>query len=89
MRALILTRTSLVWLILVAATIVALRAGFDLPADLRLARIAVLCIAFIKVRFVLCEFMELRAAPLPMRLLVDVWCAAVCATLIVLFLGVA
>ncbi len=87
MRALFLSRTSLVWLILVAATMLALRAGFDMLADLRLARLAVIGIAFIKVRFVLREFMELREAPLPMRLVVDVWCAGVCGTLIALFLG--
>ena len=89
MRAIIHTRTSLVWLILVVATMVALRAGFDLPADLRLARVAVLGIAFIKVRIVLREFMELRAAPLPMRRVVDVWCIGVCGALIALFLGAA
>ena len=46
---------------------------------------SVLVIAFIKVRFVGLEFMELRQAPLPLRLIFELWLILACATLLILY----
>jgi len=43
-------------------------------------------VSFVKVRFVMHEFMELRHAPLFMRLLADGWIIAITAILIGLYL---
>jgi hypothetical protein len=58
--------------------------GFGI-ADLRHAGIAILIVTFVKVRFVMLEFMELRNAPAFMRLGAQAWAAGICAILIVLF----
>ena len=74
-------RMVLWWLLLVALTLASLEGAGELG---RWANAAVLVIAFAKVRIVVREFMEVRSAPLPLRLSLDVWGVAVCGTLIVL-----
>lgn len=59
--------------------------GF-LIRNLRAAGIAILVIAFIKIRYVILDFMEIRRAPLPMRIGAEIWVVAV-ATAIVLLYG--
>jgi len=49
---------------------------------------AVLAIAVLKGRYVVLDFMELRHAPLPMRLAAEAWGVLLGITLISLFLGV-
>ena len=77
-------RVTAVWLFLVVATLLswesARRAG-----DPRLAASAVLVIAFVKVRFIGLEFMELRTAPLPLRLAFELWLLVVCSAQLVLY----
>jgi hypothetical protein len=78
------TRITAVWLILVVATLVSwesARAG----SDQGLATSAVLAIAFVKVRFIGLEFMELRTAPLPLRLAFELWLLVVCSVLLALY----
>lgn len=76
-----------VWGALIAATLVSWWLGTDHGVDdVRTASVAILLVAFVKVRFVGMYFMELRHAPLPLRLLFEGWCAAVCTTVIVMYL---
>jgi hypothetical protein len=75
-----------VWLSLVAATLVSWRFGQGfLIHGLREAGIAILVIAFIKIRYVILDFMEIRRAPLPMRIAAEIWVVAVCTTMVLLY----
>lgn len=80
-------RTTLVWFILVAATAASWEfghgVGFD---DIRYASVAIIVIAFIKTRLVILDFMEIRHAPLAMRIVGEVWGVIICTALIVLYL---
>ncbi len=49
------------------------------------AGIAVIVIAFVKIRYVVLDFMELRTAPLGMRVAAEAWCIVVCSTLVLLY----
>ena len=80
-------RTTLVWFILVAATMASWEFGHGVGFnDVRYASIAIIVIAFIKTRFVILEFMEIRHAPVAMRIVGEVWGVVICAALIVLYL---
>lgn len=80
-----ISRATYVWLGLVLATLASLYVGDGLSIDGGYAAAAVLIIAFVKVRLVIFEFMEVRDAPRTMRFAVDVWAIIACAVLIVLF----
>ncbi len=60
------------WLILLAATLVTWYLG-EVGAAGTGAIVAMLCIAFIKGRLVILDFMELRAAPRLWRVLLEGW----------------
>jgi heme/copper-type cytochrome/quinol oxidase subunit 4 len=71
-----LARTAVtpVWLLLVAATIVSYILGADYgPGNHTAATVAVMTVAFIKVRFVGLYFMELRHAVPALRLAFEAW----------------
>jgi heme/copper-type cytochrome/quinol oxidase subunit 4 len=69
MTALLRHSTTYVWLLLVAATFASWWLGTDHGLDSHTtATLAIMTVAFIKVRFVGLYFMELRDAPLPLRL---------------------
>jgi hypothetical protein len=76
-------RISVVWLLLVVATLASW--GSARGADRRLATGAVLVLAFAKVRFIGLEFMELRSAPPALRLAFEVWLLVVCTALLGLY----
>jgi hypothetical protein len=78
------TRIAAVWLALLAATLLSWESARG-AADLRLATSGVLLIAFAKVRYIGLEFMELRTAPLALRLSFEAWLVAVCAALLALY----
>ncbi|MDG5482808.1 cytochrome C oxidase subunit IV family protein [Mycolicibacterium gadium] len=82
---LVRNRAGLSWLILVAATLVSWAVGADHGTGSMVA-IVVLAIAAIKVRLVGLDFMELRHAPIPLRVLFEVYCFAVWAVLSGLYL---
>ncbi|MBT8340354.1 MAG: cytochrome C oxidase subunit IV family protein [Desulfatitalea sp.] len=86
MKALILSRVTLIWLILAGATLLSWEmghgAGFD---DIRYASTSIIAIVFIKIRFVILEFMELRHAPVPVRVAAEAWVVVVGTVLIVLY----
>jgi Prokaryotic Cytochrome C oxidase subunit IV len=68
-----------VWALLVAATLTTWSVGG--------VSVAVLVIAFVKVRLVGLYFMELRSAPIPLRLLFEGWVVVTCSVLIGLYLS--
>jgi len=74
------------WAVLVGLTAVSWWLG-DGHGPARFATIAVLLVAFFKVGVVGAHFMELRHAPLVLRMIFNAWCALVCTVLIVLYLG--
>lgn len=86
MKALWLSRTSLTWAVLVAATLLSWELGHGVGLQHRAAGAAVLAIAFIKVRLVMLEFMEIRSAPRWMRAIGETWVVLTAALLIGLFL---
>lgn len=88
MKSLWLSRTSLVWVLLVTATLLSWALGHGAGVnDARAAGVAILVLTFIKVRFVILEFMEIRSAPIWMRAVGEGWIVLVCALLIGLFIS--
>lgn len=74
------TRTTLVWLALIAATCFSWLLGTDHnigSGSLKAAGAVILGVAFVKVRFVGMYFMELRNAPGPLRWLFEIYSFAV------------
>lgn len=74
-----------VWLLLMAATIVTTWVLTKDTFTARVATIAIVLIAAIKVRLVLLHFMELRHAPLPLRIVFEGWVLAVTGALLTLY----
>lgn len=80
------SRITWVWSALVALTVAAWILGHDVGLrDASFASVAVIVLAFVKVRLVALDFMELRHAPEGVRWAVEVWCVVVCAALCGLF----
>ena len=73
-----------VWFLLMAATLSSWQLGVQESTSA--ATVAVLAVAFTKAWFVGMYFMELRNAPLPLRLLFQAWIVLVCGVLIGLYL---
>jgi len=75
-------RLTVVWIVLITATVVSTwvfsRATFRPPV----AVVGTFLIAALKVRFVMLDFMELRHAPVPVRVAFESWIALV--TLLIL-----
>jgi hypothetical protein len=90
-KELLLGRTTWIWLLLVVVTATSWWLGQDEMglANLRYASLAIIVLAFIKVRFVILDFMEVRHAPLPMRVVGEAWIVIVCAVLVTLYLRAA
>ena len=59
--------------------------GFGFGDQVQYAAVAILIITFVKVRYVFLDFMELRNAPLPLRLAFEAWAVIVCSMLIFLY----
>lgn len=87
MAGLIFHRATAVWLLLVGATGLSWEFGhgFGFGTDFRYGTLAVVIIAFIKLRIVFLEFMELRHAPLRLRLAFEAWTVVVCASVLILY----
>jgi heme/copper-type cytochrome/quinol oxidase subunit 4 len=81
------SRITLVWSLLIGATLVSWRVGTDGGLDAQLATTIVVLVAFIKVRLIGLYFMELREAPLPLRVIFEGYCAAVCTVVIIMYLA--
>lgn len=76
-----------VWAALVAATLISLALGEDWIGHGDFAAALVIAIAFVKVRLVGMHFMELRHAPLPLRIAFQAYCGVASIVLIVLYLA--
>lgn len=74
-------RLALWWLLLVVLTILSLEGAPSLGSK-TLFTVTLFVIAFAKVRIVVCEFMEVRGAPLALRLVLEVWGIGICGALI-------
>lgn len=85
-RAVLANRSTLVWLGLMTLTIVSRGLGLGMIVDIAHARIAILLLAFVKVRYIGLEFMELRSAPRATRVAFEVWVVGVGGALIALCL---
>lgn len=86
MASLLRTRITLVWFLLVSATALSWEMGHGVGfADVRHASVAIIVVAFVKVRFVILDFMEIRNAPLFMRIVGETWCVVVCTALVSLY----
>lgn len=84
------SRTTTVWGLLIAATLLSWWMGVhdlsDLSGPFDSAGALIIIIAFVKVRFVAMHFMELRDAPTPLRALIDTYCLLVGGLLVGLLL---
>lgn len=78
-------RAGLSWLILVAATLTSWAVGADHGTG-ALVAVVVLAIAAAKIRLVGLDFMELRHAPIPLRVAFEAYCVALWALLSGLYL---
>ena len=88
MALLLRNRISVVWLVLVGATFLSWWAGTDHGFDdAETASLLVLFVAFIKVRFVGMYFMELRHAPIPLKLAFEAWALVACGVTVGLYLS--
>ena len=89
LRDLVRTRTTLVWIVLIAATALSWALGTDhgfSSDDHSVASVVILFVAFIKVRLIGLYFMELREAPVVLRGLFEAYCLIVCTLTVALFL---
>ncbi len=79
MRSIFSLKVTPLWIILILATAVSWEFGhgFGFGSHHNYATVAVVLIAFIKVRLVFLDFMELRTAPLPLRLAFETWALVV------------
>jgi hypothetical protein len=85
MLALFCNRVTVVWLALVVATGLSWESVHLGAAHVRLLTSAVLVVAFVKVRYIGLEFMDLRHAPLALRFIFEAWVTVVCAALLVVY----
>ena len=79
--------TTTVWLVLLAASAASLWLGSDATGrSQRAAAIALLAVAFAKIWLIVRYFMEIRFAPLWLRLILDAWVAGVVVAITALYL---
>ena len=88
---LLLKPVSAAWLLLMLATCLSWWLGqddalnSDQSSDYRLVSSGLIIIAFIKVRIVIRYFMEVRQAPMALKLVCDAWVVLVCGAIIYLY----
>jgi hypothetical protein len=87
LASLLKSRISLVWLALILATLVSWTVGGDHGLTARLATTIVVLVAFTKVRFIGMYFMELRHAPLPLKLIFEGYCLVIGAVVLIMYLA--
>lgn len=86
MKALLLTRVSAMWALLVGATLLSWELGHGVGFSGASASVAILVVTFVKLRVVVQEFMEIRHAPRGLRWAFDGWIVLACALLVGFFL---
>ncbi len=79
-------RLVMVWSVLVAITIASLETIHlkGRISDERFQGAAVILLAFIKVRLIMLDFMEIRHAPIGLRIALESWVVAACGGLILM-----
>jgi hypothetical protein len=78
-------RSTVVWVVLVVATLVSWAVGSDHGTGSAIA-VVVLGVAVFKVRYVGLDFMELRQAPLLLRGMFECYCVVLCCVLAGMYL---
>lgn len=80
---------TVVWVLLIPATVLswALGTRHGILDDSAAVRLIILAIAFIKIRYIGLYFMDLKAAPLALRALLEAWCLGVCVITSVFVIG--
>ncbi len=66
-------RQTAVWLLLVAATVLTATLGLEQHGGSTAVGLVLLTIAFVKIRLVALHFMEIREAPVALRVLVEAY----------------
>lgn len=79
-------RQTLVWLVLVAATALTSVLGLEERGSAKAVAVVLIGIGVVKLRLVAMHFMEVRRAPLPLRLLVEGYAAVVFCSLVGIYL---
>lgn len=79
---------TLVWIVLIVVTCASweITRGLEWFGSPKIVTSVVFVIAFVKTRFVLLDFMELKHAPLPARLFAEAWWAGNAILLLALYL---
>ena len=87
MQISVLHKITLVWLGLVVATGLSWQFGhgFGFGDNFHFATVAIIMVSFIKARFIVLDFMEVRTAPKALRVGLETWSVLVCAALIFLY----
>jgi len=81
-------RLTVIWLLLLAATALSWGLGIGaLVHATRVAGTAIVVVAFFKIRLIMLEFMEIRHAPLFMRIGCEAWVLAICGGIVFLYLS--
>jgi hypothetical protein len=84
---LILNRRTVILILLAGATALSWMMGHETGFDIGVyAGCSVILLAMIKIRYVMLEFMELRGAPMAIRVTAETWTIVVCTTLLGLYL---
>lgn len=78
-------RQTNVWMVLVAATVLTAVVGLEQHGGSTVVGLLLLAVAFVKIRLVALHFMEVRDAPLPLRLLVEGYVGVTFAALVVIY----
>lgn len=88
MHAKLFIRPTYIWLLLLAITIVSWIGvyGVEGLVSKKTLTVALLGLAFVKARYVLLDFMELRDAPFLIRLIPEIWSVLLFALLAGLYL---
>lgn len=81
-------RQTTVWMVLVAATVLTAVVGLEQHGGSTAVGLLLLAVAFIKIRLVALHFMEVRDAPLPLRVLVEAYVGVTFAALVVIYVFV-
>lgn len=80
-------RFTVVWVLLIAATIASFWVGTDHGLSSSTGRgVVILAIAFVKVRFVGLYFMDLRSSPYLLRGIFEAYCMVVCLAMMAVYL---
>ncbi|MDJ0848863.1 MAG: cytochrome C oxidase subunit IV family protein [Myxococcota bacterium] len=84
-------RTTVVWLLLVGATLFSWAVGAgeagNAPGDPRWLAALLVAVAFFKVRLVIRHFMEVSDATAALRWVTDAWCVVVATAIVLLYTG--